>query len=140
MAWCCPKCTAETLSFHYSDDNELFLKSSQSSNIFSKDLEFIPRQGFNEFMNAMNNDEEHEAFPNSINSRYHEINLFNQIYPEDWTGFLNSMSWAGPSTLNSVLNWGPKCVYIYAFDHSILSQNNKIDIITSGRRMYIYTH
>ena len=42
MAWYCPKCTAETLPFHCSDDNDL-----KRSNIFSMDLECIPQQGFN---------------------------------------------------------------------------------------------
>ena len=54
MDWYCPKCTVETLHFHWSDDNELFLESLQSSNIFSRDLEFIPQQGFNEFIAECN--------------------------------------------------------------------------------------
>ena len=90
MAWYCPKCTVETLPFHCSDDNELFIENLKSSNIFSMDLEFIPRQGFNEFIakcNSISNDyenwtnDEHEGLPNPINSRYHDIHLFNQINP-----------------------------------------------------------
>ena len=54
MAWYCPKCTAETRPFHCSDDNKLFIENLKSSNILSMDLEFIPQQGFNEFIAEYN--------------------------------------------------------------------------------------
>ena len=39
---------------HCSDDNEHFIENLKSSNIFSMDLEFIPQQGFNEFIAEYN--------------------------------------------------------------------------------------
>ena len=34
MAWYCPKCTAETLPFHCSDDNGLFIENGPRIYLF----------------------------------------------------------------------------------------------------------
>ena len=75
--------TAEALPFHCSGNNELFLESLQSSSIFSKDLQFIPQQGFNEsqitymkigIMMKM------KSFLIPL-TRYHDNHLFKKINP-----------------------------------------------------------
>ena len=90
--WCCPKCSAETLPFYCTSDNELFIENLRLNKNVSEDLNIIPQNQFKEFLNECNNisnnllenvnNKDLEDFPNPVNSKYHDIHQFNQIKPD----------------------------------------------------------
>ena len=88
IRWCCPRCVAEILPFHSSDNNELFLENLKSSNSISEHLLIIPNHQLNEFIMECKNvaknysnedfDDFQQEFPNPVNSRYYDIHEFKQ--------------------------------------------------------------
>ena len=90
--WCCPKCSAETLPFNCTSDNELFIENLRLNKNVSEDLNIIPQNQFKEFLDECNNisnnllenvdNKDLEDFPNPVNSKYHDIHQFNQIKPD----------------------------------------------------------
>ena len=89
---CCPKCSAETLPFNCTSDNELFIENLRLNKNVSEDLNIIPQNQFKEFLDECNNipnnllenvdNKDLEDFPNPVNSKYHDIHQFNQIKPD----------------------------------------------------------
>ena len=81
--WCCPKCSAETLPFNCTSDNELFIENLRLNKNVSEDLNIIPQSQFKEFLDECNNisnnllenvdNKDLEDFPNPVNSKYHDI-------------------------------------------------------------------
>ena len=91
LPWHCPKCFAQNMPFHSSDNNDFFIESLKINNTFSNDIEFIPEREFEEFVTECNSISDKlnvngdingvNEFPNPINSMYHDISHFNQINP-----------------------------------------------------------
>ena len=90
--WCCPKCTAETLPFNCTSDNEIFIENLRLTKNVREDLNIIPQNQFKEFLDECNNifkkilenvdKKDLQDFPNPVNFKYHGIHQFNQIKPD----------------------------------------------------------
>ena len=72
--------------------NDLFIGNFRLTNKVSEDLNIIPQNRFNEFIKECNSvsnnliesidNNDLNDFPNSVNSKYHDIHQFNQIKPD----------------------------------------------------------
>ena len=91
--WCCPKCAAETLPFNCTSDNDLYFESLRLPKDASQDLNIIPQNRFQEFIDDCNpvsnnliesfDQECADVFLNPVNSKYHDIHhQFNQTKPD----------------------------------------------------------
>ena len=88
--WSCIKCCYDLMPYCGISTNELYVENSGLAENISEDLRFIPDENFQEFVDNCNSvvdsteiyNEFDESYPNIINSKYHNIDLINQIKPD----------------------------------------------------------